>query len=162
MMTHIILTISGPSQRCGLDSSCVCNNLCKMELLENYRRIQRIIGKIIDMLSKVKHRRSGSNSSSNNICKIIDMENRKLSKNIKKLSKMAGKIRHYQKLSNMAGSHIDSVNAAGQTPLAAAATGVAEIILKSQVTTTRYVKTKCINTYSITILLWALFCLTCR
>ena len=31
------------------------------------------------------------------------------------------------------GSHIDSVNAAGQTPLAAAATGVAEIILKSQV-----------------------------
>jgi len=30
------------------------------------------------------------------------------------------------------GSHIDSVNAAGQTPLAAAATGVAEIILKSQ------------------------------
>ena len=82
-MTHIILTISGPSQRCGPDSSCVCNNLCKMELLENYRRIQRIIGKIIDMLSKVKHRRSGSNSSSNNICKIIDMENRKLSKNIK-------------------------------------------------------------------------------
>ena len=75
---------------------------------------------------------------------------------------MAGKIRHYQKLSNMAGSHIDSVNAAGQTPLAAAATGVAEIILKSQVPTTRYVKTKCINTYSITILLWALFCLTCR
>merc|ERR1719454_631979 len=30
------------------------------------------------------------------------------------------------------GAHIDSVNAAGQTPLAAAATGVAEIILKSQ------------------------------
>ena len=78
---------------------------------------------------------------------------------------MAGKIRHYQKLSNMAGSHIDSVNAAGQTPLAAAATGVAEIILKSQVPTTRYirfVKTKCVNTYSIIILLWALFCLTCR
>jgi len=31
-----------------------------------------------------------------------------------------------------AGAHIDSVNAAGQTPLAGAATGVAEIILKSQ------------------------------
>merc|ERR1719509_422244 len=31
-----------------------------------------------------------------------------------------------------AGAHIDSINAAGQTPLAAAATGVAEIILKSQ------------------------------
>ena len=30
------------------------------------------------------------------------------------------------------GAHIDSVNAAGQTPLAAATTGVAEIILKSQ------------------------------
>merc|ERR1712059_185422 len=31
-----------------------------------------------------------------------------------------------------AGAHIDAVNAAGQTPLSAAATGVAEIILKSQ------------------------------
>ena len=31
-----------------------------------------------------------------------------------------------------AGVHIDSVNAAGQTPLGAATTGVAEIILKSQ------------------------------
>ena len=30
------------------------------------------------------------------------------------------------------GAHIDSVNAAGQTPLSAASTGVAEIILKSQ------------------------------
>lgn len=30
------------------------------------------------------------------------------------------------------GAHIDSVNAAGQTPLSAATTGVAEIILKSQ------------------------------
>ena len=30
------------------------------------------------------------------------------------------------------GVHIDSVNAAGQTPLSAASTGVAEIILKSQ------------------------------
>ena len=30
------------------------------------------------------------------------------------------------------GAHIDSVNAAGQTPLTAASTGVAEIILKSQ------------------------------
>ena len=30
------------------------------------------------------------------------------------------------------GAHIDSVNGAGQTPLAAATTGVAEIILKSQ------------------------------
>merc|ERR1719228_2349313 len=31
-----------------------------------------------------------------------------------------------------AGAHIDAVNAAGQPPLSAAATGVAEIILKSQ------------------------------
>ena len=30
------------------------------------------------------------------------------------------------------GAHIDSVNSAGQTPLTAASTGVAEIILKSQ------------------------------
>ena len=30
------------------------------------------------------------------------------------------------------GAHIDSVNAASQTPLSASATGVAEIILKSQ------------------------------
>ena len=39
------------------------------------------------------------------------------------------------------GSHIDSVNAAGQTPLAAAATGVAEIILKSQVSSIWLFKT---------------------